>query len=316
MSEEEEIISRKLLIFILLNAMATFIIGLILLLLGYNIYFNEMFYNNKEVYLVFSIITYLGDTIIYIVIVVCLWYAYDKRFAKNLAYNVLLGGGYVNNILKDIFQDPRPWTRREVTDYGFPSGHSQSAATVYGYIAYKVRKKNKIIAWICIGIAYLVAISRIIIGVHDIHDIWGGLLFGMFFVTLFIILEPKASEIINSMSIALKALLVIIIPLVLFIIAMVAFPNSDQSYGQLCGFMIGLGLGYIIECEKIGYDPTVLNQKQRIINLIIGLILTFAFYFLLSFIPLESQIWDLIQSIILALLLSTLIPWIFTKIQK
>jgi len=313
---EEEKISKKLLIFILLNAIITFIVGLILLLLGYNIYFNELFYNNEEVYFIFSIITELGDIMIYIIIITSLWYAYDKKFAKNLAFSLLLGGAYANGILKDIFKDPRPWTRREASDYGFPSGHSQSAATVYPYIAYEVRKKNKILAWILIGITYLVAISRVIIGVHDIHDIWGGLLFGMFFLTIFIIMEPKISEIAKTLSFPIKAIIVVVIPLILFLIAMVLFPNSDQDYGVYCGAMIGLGLGYLVECEKIQYDPTILSQKQKIINLIIGLILTFALYFALSFIPLESQIWDFIQFIIFTFLLVTLIPWMFTKIQK
>ena len=315
MSEEEKI-SKKLLIFILLNAIITFIVGLILLLLGYNIYFNELFYNNEEIYLIFSIITELGDIMIYIIIITSLWYAYDKKFAKNLAFSLLLGGAYANGILKDIFQDPRPWTRREASDYGFPSGHSQSAATVYPYIAYEVRKKNKILAWILIGITYLVAISRVIIGVHDIHDIWGGLLFGMFFLTIFIIMEPKISEIAKTLSFPIKAIIVVVIPLILFLIAMVLFPNSDQDYGVYCGAMIGLGLGYLVECEKIQYDPAILSQKQKIINLIIGLILTFALYFALSFIPLESQIWDFIQFIIFTFLIVTLIPWMFTKIQK
>ncbi|MFX1445231.1 MAG: phosphatase PAP2 family protein, partial [Promethearchaeota archaeon] len=305
LSEEEEIMPRNLLIFILLNAIITFIVGLILLLLGYNIYFDELFYNNEEVYFVFSIITNLGDIIIYIIIITSLWYAYDKRFAKNLAFCLLLGGAYSNSILKDIFQDPRPWTSRDATDYGFPSGHSQSAATVYPYLAYNQRKKNKILTWIFIGIAYLVAISRVIIGVHDIQDIWGGLLFGMFFLTLFIVLEPKTSEVVNTLNLPLKAIIIIIIPLILFLTAMLFFPNTDQDYGLWCGALIGLGLGYLVECEKIQYDPSILTPKQKITNLIVGLIITFALYFALSFIPLESQIWDLIQFTIFAFLLTT-----------
>ena len=307
---------KKLLVFILINATITFIVGLILLLLGYNIYFNELFYNNAETYLIFSIITEMGDIMVYIIIITSLWYAYDKKFAKNLSFSLLLGGAYALGMLKDTFQDPRPWTRREVSDYGFPSGHSQSATMVYPYIAYEVRKKNKILAWILIGITYLVAISRIIIGVHDIHDIWGGLLFGMFFLTCFIIFEPKASEIINTLSLPIKALMIIVIPIILFIIAMLLFPNTDQDYGLWCGAMIGIGLGYLVECEKIQYDPTILTPIQRITNLIVGLIITFALYFVLAFIPLESQIWDLIQFAFFTFLLVTLIPWIFTKIQK
>ena len=166
-SEKEKILSKKLLIFILVNAIITFVVGLVLLLLGYNIYFNELFYNNKELYLIFSIITMLGDTRVFIVVIAVVWFGYDKKYAKNLAMSLLLGGAYINNILKDIFQDPRPWTKRDVSGYGFPSGHSQSAVCTYGYIGYEVRKKNKYLAWFFVAITYLVAVSRVIIGVHD-----------------------------------------------------------------------------------------------------------------------------------------------------
>ncbi|MBD3255696.1 MAG: phosphatase PAP2 family protein [Candidatus Lokiarchaeota archaeon] len=182
---KEEIISKKLLLFIVLNALITFVVGLILLLLGYNIYFNELFYDNEEMYLIFSIVTLLGDVSIYIIVIAVLWFGYDKKFAKNLSISLLLGGAYFNNFLKDIFQDPRPWTSRGASDYGFPSGHSQSAVCTYGYIGYEVREKNRFVAWFFVGVTYLVAISRIIIGVHDLQDIWGGLLFGMLFLTLF-----------------------------------------------------------------------------------------------------------------------------------
>ena len=72
------------------------------------------------------LITELGDTRVYIFLIVIVWYVYDKKFAKNLAFGVL-GSYYVNQILKDSFQDGRPPTndRGYADGYGFPSGHSQ-----------------------------------------------------------------------------------------------------------------------------------------------------------------------------------------------
>ncbi len=313
--QEEEIMPKKVLRFILINALVVFVVGLILLLLGYNIYFDELFYDNAIMYAIFSVITNIGDIMVYIVIIVVVWYAFDKRVAKNTALSLLLGGAYANAIIKDTFRDPRPWTARDVTGYGFPSGHSQSSTTTYGYLAYKARKHNKIVSWILIAIIYIVAVSRVIIGVHDIQDIWGGLLIGMLFVTLFIVLEPKFSAKINPLSLPIKLVLSIVIPIILFIVATLIFPESED-YGLDCGAMIGLLCGYLVECETIKYDPSVLTGKQKVINLIIGLLITFALYFILSFIPLESNIWELFQYFILSFLLATLNPWIFTKINK
>jgi undecaprenyl-diphosphatase len=317
MSEEEEILPKNLFIFIIVSALVIFIGGLILLLLGHNMTLNEFFYHNTVTYAIFSVITYLGDLVPQILLVTSLWYAYDKKFAKNLSF-ALIGSHYSNGVLKDIFQDPRPWTRREVTGFGFPSGHSQNAVAVWGYLAYHVyrEKKNKILSWIFVVLIYLIAFSRIVVGVHDLEDIWGGLLFGIAFLVFFIVLEPDVTNMINNLSLKSKIILAIIIPIILFIAVLLIFPNSEIDYGLACGALMGLSLGYLIECEKIQYDPTILETKQRIINLIIGLIITMILYLGLSFIPLDSQIWDFIQFFILAFLLVTVVPWIFIKIGK
>jgi hypothetical protein len=266
----------------------------------------------------------LGDTEIFIFLIVIVWYAYDKGFAKNLAYTVL-GTGYVNNIFKDIFQDPRPYTNKRplftgepvAEGYGFPSGHSQLSVSTYGYLAYETHvKNNKILTWIFSILVYLIASSRVIIGVHDLQDVWGGLAFGFIWLILFILLEPKVSENMSSYPVFVKAIWAIAIPIILFVIGSFAFPNPTGDYGLISGAMMGLGLGYILEEEKIGYNPREINNKQRILNLVIGIVITLVLYLGLSFIFPESQLMDLIQYLILSFLLVTIVPWIFTKINR
>ncbi|MBY9012206.1 MAG: phosphatase PAP2 family protein, partial [Candidatus Lokiarchaeota archaeon] len=174
---------EKIITYILIIAGVTFIVGLILYFAGLNIWFNEVFYDNSTIYVIFSLITELGDTRVYIFLIVIVWYVYDKKFAKNLAYS-LLGSFFVNLIIKDICRDPRPYTNIRDSEpiaegFGFPSGHSQQAVATYGYIAYEAHvKKSKIIFWIFTILVYIIASSRVIIGVHDLQDVWGGLTFG------------------------------------------------------------------------------------------------------------------------------------------
>ena len=317
---ENEILSKKLFLFIVIIAVITFFVGLIFILLGYNITICEFFYNNDITYTIFTAISYLGDTTFLILVIVTVWYVYDVAFAKNLALS-LLGSYFVNSIAKDIGQDPRPWTnvKAHVEGPGFPSGHSQQGVAGYGYLAYEAYQKNsKVISWIFLILVYLIAISRVIIGVHDLQDIWGGLLFGIIWLTLFIVLEPKLSEIISKFSLIVKILISIIIPIILFIITSLVFPITELDYGLICGGLMGICLGYIIGNEKIGYDPKEISTKQKLINLIIGIVITLALYLALRFIPLDQlgQIWDFIQYFILAILLTTLVPWLFTKIQR
>jgi hypothetical protein len=233
-----------------------------------------------------------------------------------------LGSGYVNNLIKDTFHDPRPYTNIRDAEpvaegYGFPSGHSQTGIAVWGYLAYEAHvKKSKIITWIFIVLVYLIASSRVIIGVHDLQDVWGGLTFGYIWLILVVLFEPKISEKISSMSMVIKLVLSVVVPILLFIIAILMFPVPTGDYGMICGAMMGLGLGYTLETEKIKYDPRELDTKQRILNLVIGIVITLVLYLVLSFAFPESQIMDLIQYLLLSFILVTLVPWLFTKINR
>ncbi len=315
---------KKIIIYILIIAGVTFVVGLILYLAGLNIWFNEFFYYNPIVYTIFSLISELGSVRVFIFLIVIVWYTYDKKFARNLAYS-LLGAYYVSETIKDICRDPRPPTnlRPLVTGepvmegFGFPSGHSINSIAAYGYIAYEAHvKKNKILFWIFTVLVYLIASSRVIIGVHDLQDVWGGLTIGFIWLILFIILEPKVSEKISSLSLTIKLILSVVIPILLFVIGIYAFPNPTGDYGLVSGSMMGLALGYILETEKIKYDPRELSNKQRILNLVIGIVITLVLYLVLSFAFPESPIMDLLQYLILSFLLVTLVPWIFTKIKR
>jgi len=315
MNEES---NDKLILYLVAITIVIFIIGLILYLAGFNLFFNYLFIDNDITFAIFTVITELGDTLAYLMIIVVAWYIYDKRFAKNLAIG-LLGSFYFNNILKDIFQDPRPPTnyKANAEGYGFPSGHSQNGVAGWSYLAYEAhRKNNKILFWVFTILLFLIAGSRLIIGVHDLQDVWGGLTIGFIWLIIFILFEPKVSEIINGFSIVIKAILAVIIPLILFIIAILIFPSSLGDYGLISGGLMGLSLGYIIETDKIKYEPRDLTTTQRIINLGIGLVITLILYFGFSLLFPESPIMDLLQYFVLSLLLVTLVPWIFTKINR
>jgi len=318
---EENQDMNKIIIYILIFAGITFVVGLILLLSGLNIWFNEFFYDNSIMYALFSLITELGETRTFIFLIVIVWYVYDKEFAKNLAYTVL-GSGYVNNITKDIYRDPRPYTNIRdslpvAEGFGFPSGHSQLGVSTYGYLAYEAHvKKSKIICWIFTLLVYLVASSRVIIGVHDVQDVWGGLTFGFLWLTLFILFEPILSEKISSLSRIVKLILAVVIPAGLFLIGNCIFRDPTGDYGLISGALMGISVGYILETEKIKYDPRELTNKQRIINLVIGIVITLVLYLGLSELIPENQILDLLQYLILSFVLVTVVPWIFTKINR
>jgi len=313
---ENKTISKKLLLIILIIAAVNFVVGGIFLLLGLNLYFNELFYGNTITFAIFRAISYIGEDMVQILLLAALIFVYDVRFGRNVGFS-LLGSYYINGILKDIFQDPRPWTNTYEEGFGFPSGHSQNAVAVWGLMSYEsYNKENKILQWLFIIFIYLIGISRIVVGVHDLQDVWGGFFFGTLFLVLFIYFEPIISEKAKSLNFLTKVILAIIIPITMLTIAILIFPTTTLDYGLCCGGLMGIALGYLIETEKIHYDPKALNNKQKLVNLVIGLVLTMVFYFALSVYSSDFFIWRFTKYFILAFLVITLIPWIFTKIKR
>lgn len=320
---EEEILSKKTYILILEITLGIALVGLMLMVAGLNTWFGDTLVYNDVVYYIFTAITYLGDALVYIIIGAALFFIYDKRFAKNLML-VLLGSSFLDSFLKDIYKDPRPASnaRANADGYGFPSGHAQGSTATYGYLAFHTQKNYaqekwyKYIPWIFLVVIYLVAISRQIIGVHDVEDIVGGLLIGISFLLLFINLEPLVTEKINTFDLKIKLILAVAIPVVLFIVALLIFPTGLGDYGRACGALTGLSVGYLIENEKIHYNPKDLDNKQRIINLAIGLVITIVIYLVLSLIPLDVQIWKFFKYVIVALAVTLLIPWLLVIIQE
>ena len=100
---------------------------------------------------------------------------------------LLFISGLINGFLKDYFQDPRPLIEfmldpRIGQSYGWPSGHAQIAVTLWGLIA--IEFKNNWLTTFCVLMIGLVSFSRIYLGVHDIGDVFAGLLIGTIILTV------------------------------------------------------------------------------------------------------------------------------------
>ena len=342
MSDYEPKLSKKgWLINILLLVVVT-LIGLILLWSG----LNEAFYSSSStVQSIFKIITNLGEPIVFIVIIAVFYIVYDKKFAKNLVVSLLITL-YLNELLKNFFKDPRPSTNVDPdkitaenpaglieTSYGLPSGHTSSAVGYWGYLAYHFKDKPKslVVPIIMAIIVFLVGISRMIIGVHDLQDVVGGFALGFSALLLFIYLEPIVSAQFNKLSMIMKIIVFVVASLALFLVGILLYPTSGTNllpnpvsfsdtgnFALVGGVVLGFGIGYVLEHEKIKYEPSRLNTKQKIVALIIGLILVFLVYFVLE-VPkgfFDSVIYRYVRYALLSFILIYFLPYIYKKIWK
>ncbi|MHA1193140.1 MAG: phosphatase PAP2 family protein [Promethearchaeota archaeon] len=334
MSENKVGISKKGLIINLVIFAVLVLVGLILLMTG----FNEAFYSTSSpVRKIFSIISFLGEPISFIVIIAIFYIAYDKKFAKNLLV-VLLIENYINEFIKGIFKDPRPATNVDIDglieeSYGFPSGHTSNSVGTWGYIAKEFKDKPKplVIPIIMAVIIFLVAISRMIIGTHDLQDVVGGYIFGFIILLLFIYLEPRVTEKLNALSLNIQITLIVVVSLGLFLLGALLFPFSGTdllpvpqaftdtgNFALVGGAILGFGIGYVLENKKIQYEPSKLKTKQKLLAVIIGLVLVFVVYFALEALKgvFDSAFYRYARYAIVAFVLTYFVPFIFKKMWK
>lgn len=127
----------------------------------------------------FSVITYFGHELLFIILVLLMYWCIDKRGGYYLLIVGLLGT-ILNQTLKMMFRVPRPWVldpnftivesaRAAATGYSFPSGHTQCAVGAWGCMA--LWEKNRTVRLVCLLPLILVPISRMYLGVHTPMDV-------------------------------------------------------------------------------------------------------------------------------------------------
>lgn len=134
-----------------------------------------------------AVITMLGDETIFMFIgMIILWCA-NKKWGFRFMFIGLTGTTFTQ-LLKAIFLVPRPWVldptftiveaaREGAMDYSFPSGHTQSAVTVFGTLALWLKKRW--VTALCVLLIVLAGFSRMYLGVHTPLDVSVGLLAGI-----------------------------------------------------------------------------------------------------------------------------------------
>ncbi len=237
-------------------------------------------------------ITFLGDTEFYLLVMPLLYWSIDTTLGIRIGIILLFSGG-LNSVLKFGFVSPRPfWTTTKVkalveaTGFGFPSGHAQNAASIWGLFATSTRKNW--LKWIAITLIFLLGLSRIILGVHFTHDVLVGWLVGLILLFIFIKLEDRVTAWFKRNSIGMQILALILATSLLIIPAFLIvnplnppplptdwFPaenpyNFDNLF-TTTGAFFGLGLGVII-LYKTKIFTAEGSTWKRILRYLVGLV--------------------------------------------
>ncbi len=239
----------------------------------------------------FSVITYLGDEIAFLVLSIIIYWCVSK---KHGLYIMLmgLGGTLVNQFLKLSFRIPRPWVkdpaftivesaREAASGYSFPSGHTQTVTTTMGGIA---RFSSKLwVRIVCIVLLVLTALSRMYLGVHTPADVLVSLAVGAVLIFALYPLFEKSDEK-PRLLYAAYGIFALLSLVYVFYVNLKVWPADIDAHNlrsglkngwTLLGCSVGILLSLWLEHRYVNFNPhaSFLRQLPKVI---IGLVLTLA----------------------------------------
>ena len=217
----------------------------------------------------------------------------------------------INTFLKDFFQDPRPAIELMLdpkvgTSYGWPSGHSQIAVTLWGLLAYELKNK-----WITVGAIstiILIAFSRMYLGVHDFGDVFAGLLIGG------IILSVWHYAVINNWYEKLTKkhwlVLIIIFQLILYI----SYPSHEGH--ELSIWFLGVMTGWFVGLSNISL---ISNSFKRFFLSISATAIIFISLIYITQLEAGIQykgVLGIIYSYLLGMMFAILVTWLIPRLLR
>ena len=234
----------------------------------------------------FALVTHLGEEIFFLAIAIIFFWCIDKRQGYYILITGLVGT-VINQMAKLFFRVPRPWdldpkfeiiesARAEATGYSFPSGHTQNIAGTYGAIATYNPKKRK--TAICLTIIFLVAFSRMYLGVHTPLDVITSLIIA---ALLLVALKPcfaTEESFKKTMPWIIIGSVVLSCGFLAYVLSIASDPfintaNYNSGLKNACtllGCTIGLILVYFVDTKFINFH-TDARWYVQIIKLALGL---------------------------------------------
>ncbi|RUR32895.1 phosphatase PAP2 family protein [Vreelandella andesensis] len=150
----------------------------------------RLFYwlSNEPLQLISVGLAKIGDSagITALLLPLAVWLIRHKRMDALFHLAVAIGGiALLNTIGKMVFGRIRPETPDYLTgSFSYPSAHTSTIVVVVGlaaaFIAAEVHRKQRIwVYWLAIILVTPMALSRLILGVHWLSDLIGGILLGL-----------------------------------------------------------------------------------------------------------------------------------------
>ncbi len=274
-----------------------------------------------------QLITRLGEEVIVLGVICLLYWCINKDSAYKLGM-IFFASGMLVQGLKVSFRIERPWVidptfspvesaKSGATGYSFPSGHTQSATSLYGYFALNSRKKAYTV--IFIAVVLLVGFSRMYLGVHTFYDVLVSLAVSTAVLLLINRFYDKFAngerDLIVAAVLGGVSVLLCIYSYVLAKAGAVDIKQINDCF-KSGGAGLGFAIGFYLERKYIKFDTYAPKVWMQVIKFVIGVAGALLFKSILKLISPGNLTVDFVRYFITVMWVLVVYPIIIKKVIK
>ena len=265
----------------------------------------------------FKALTFMGDEAFCLLLLPLVYWSIDRRTGAGL-FILLLFSAYLNAVAKVIADQPRPFNydlRVKPLGHagggGLPSGHTQNAVVIWGYLATRCRKT---IGWLIAGFLMIgIPLSRIYLGVHFPTDLFGGYILGALILMLFLWIAPRLEKWLVQKGFARQIVLALVLPILLIFMN----PAGNRYILSMVGALMGVSVGLVLERRFVRFSSGGLLWK-RSIRYVLGVGVLFGLWggLRIAFSTVESEaLFRVIRYALVGLWGGLGAPWLFVRLK-
>jgi membrane-associated phospholipid phosphatase len=265
----------------------------------------------------FKALTMTGNEPFFMLLIPLVYWCINRRLGARLAV-LFLFSTYINNVAKALAGQPRPYQYdprvKQLTRAGgggLPSGHTQNAVVVWGYLASQIRRTW---AWVAaIALMILVPLSRVYLGAHFPTDLLGGYLLGAVVLFLFLRFGSLVETHVARLPWPVQVAVAVLGSLGLLLLA----PKGEPHCLVAAATMMGMTVGIALERRFVRFECGG-NLLDRATRFCAGAAVLFALMFVLrtAFRSLAPEsLYRVIRYAVIGLWCTFGAPWLFLKLR-